>query len=93
VLSCFGHSATWWRSATLAVIVALVQRQHYAGIDIDYEDLHASDRSTFTAFIAQLAGALHAKGEVLPVDLFSKPDSRGCGNGRDRRRLRLDIRP
>jgi spore germination protein YaaH len=61
----------------VAAIVALVERQHYAGIDIDYEDLHASDRSAFTAFITQLAGALHAKGKVLSVDLFAKPDNRG----------------
>lgn len=65
------------RAQHVAAIVALVQRQHYAGIDIDYEDLHASDRSTFTAFITQLTGALHAKGKVLSVDLFAKPDNRG----------------
>jgi spore germination protein len=65
------------RAQHVAAIVALVQRQHYAGIDIDYEDLHASDRSTFTAFITQLASALHAKGKMLSVDLFAKPDNRG----------------
>lgn len=65
------------RAQHVAAIVALVERQHYAGIDIDYEDLRASDRSAFTAFITQLAGALHAKGKVLSVDLFAKPDNRG----------------
>jgi spore germination protein len=74
------------RAQHVAAIVALVQRQHYAGIDIDYEDLHASDRTAFTAFITQLAGALHAKGKVLSVDLFAKPDNRGY----DQRNLAQD---
>ena len=74
------------RARHVAAIVALVQRQGYAGIDIDYEDLLASDRSAFTAFITQLADALHAKGKVLSVDLFAKPTSRGY----DQRNLAQD---
>jgi spore germination protein len=74
------------RARHVAAIVALVQRQGYAGIDIDYEDLLASDRSAFTAFITQLADALHAKGRVLSVDLFAKPTSRGY----DQRNLAQD---
>jgi spore germination protein len=74
------------RAEHVAAIVALVQRQHYAGIDIDYEDLRASDRNAFTAFITQLAGALHARGKVLSVDLFAKPDNHGY----DQRNLAQD---
>jgi spore germination protein len=76
------------RAQHVAAIVALVQRQHYAGIDIDYEELLASDRSAFTAFITELAGALHAKGKVLSVDLFAKPTNRGY----DQRNLAQDYR-
>jgi spore germination protein len=76
------------RAQHVAAIVALVQRQHYAGIDIDYEDLLASDRSAFTAFVTQLASALHAKGKVLSVDLFAKPTNRGY----DQRNLAQDYR-
>jgi spore germination protein len=76
------------RAQHVAAIVALVQRQDYAGIDIDYEDLLASDRNAFTAFIAELAGALHAKGKVLSVDLFAKPTNRGY----DQRNLAQDYR-
>ena len=65
------------RAQHVAAIVALVQREHYAGIDIDYEDLRASDRDAFTAFLTQLADALHAKGKVLSVDLFAKTDHQG----------------
>ena len=74
------------RTRHVAAIVALVQREHYAGIDIDYEDLRASDRNAFTAFITQLADALHAKGKVLSVDLFAKPNNRGY----DQRNLAQD---
>ena len=76
------------RAQHVAAIVALVQRQDYAGIDIDYEDLLASDRSAFTTFIAELAGALHASGKVLSVDLFAKPTARGY----DQRNLAQDYR-
>lgn len=61
----------------LAAIVALVDSRHYAGIDIDYEDLRASDRQAFTAFITGLAGALHAKGKILSVALFAKATDAG----------------
>jgi spore germination protein YaaH len=76
------------RAEHIAEIVAFVQRQDYAGIDIDYEDLRASDRTAFTAFITELAAALHAKGKVLSVDLFAKPDNRGY----DQRNLAQDYR-
>ena len=58
-------------------IVALVQQHHYAGIDIDYEDLHPGDRQAFTTFIARLASALHAKGKILSVALFAKASNAG----------------
>jgi spore germination protein len=51
-------------------IVALVQRQDYAGIDIDYEELHAGDRQVFTQFVTELAAALHAHGKILSVAVF-----------------------
>jgi spore germination protein len=70
----------------VAAIVALVQRQHYAGIDIDYENLPATDRNAFTSFLVALASALHAHGKVLSVDLFAKTTDRGY----DQRNLAQD---
>jgi spore germination protein YaaH len=61
----------------VADIVALVNAQHYAGIDIDYEDLHAADRQAFTGFITALATALHASGKILSVALFAKASDAG----------------
>lgn len=56
----------------VAAITALVQRGGYAGIDIDYESLHAADRAAFTAFVARLAAALHARGKVVSVAVFAR---------------------
>ncbi len=61
----------------ISAIVALVRQHNYAGIDIDYEDLHAGDRQAFTTFVTHLAGALHAKGKILSVALFAKASEAG----------------
>jgi spore germination protein len=61
----------------VAEIVTLVDSNHYAGIDLDYEDLQAGDRQAFTAFVTSLAGALHAKGKILSVALFAKASNAG----------------
>ena len=41
-------------AAQVAAIVALVQRDQYAGIDVDYENLHAADRQAFSTFVTRL---------------------------------------
>jgi spore germination protein len=58
-------------------VVALVQREGYAGIDIDYEDLRAADRETFATFVTRLAGALHAKNKILSIAVFAKSTDAG----------------
>ncbi|MGP8001521.1 MAG: glycosyl hydrolase family 18 protein [Streptosporangiaceae bacterium] len=65
------------RANQVAAIVALAQRHDYAGIDIDYENLHASDRGAFSTFVADLARALHAHGKVLSVAVFAKTSNAG----------------
>jgi spore germination protein YaaH len=67
------------RGQQVSAIVALVLRHRYAGIDIDYENLRASDRGAFTAFIAALAAALHAHGKTLSVAVFAKASNAGYG--------------
>ncbi|HEX3646799.1 MAG TPA: glycosyl hydrolase family 18 protein [Pseudonocardiaceae bacterium] len=63
--------------AHVAAIVDLVDRDDYAGIDIDYEDLHAGDRQAFTDFLTKLSGVLHAHGKLLSVALFAKASDAG----------------
>ena len=59
-------------SSQIAAIVSLADQQDYAGIDIDYEGLHAGDRQAFSTFIARLGAALHAHGKILSVAVFAK---------------------
>jgi spore germination protein len=61
----------------VAQIVSLAETNHYAGIDLDYENLQAGDRQAFTAFVTSLAAALHAKGKILSVALFAKTTNAG----------------
>jgi spore germination protein YaaH len=58
-------------------IVTLVNRENYAGIDIDYENLKATDRETFTIFVTRLGQALHAQNKILSVALFAKTTDAG----------------
>jgi len=58
-------------------IVTLVTREGYAGIDLDYEDLKATDREAFTTFVARLGGALHTANKILSVALFAKTTDAG----------------
>jgi spore germination protein len=58
-------------------IVALVIRENYAGIDIDYEDLHGTDRAVFSTFVTNLGDALHAKNKILSVAVFAKTTDAG----------------
>jgi spore germination protein YaaH len=61
----------------IAAIVALVDKENYAGIDIDYEQLHAGDRQAFSTYVTPLAAALHAHGKVLSVAVFAKTTAAG----------------
>jgi spore germination protein len=48
-----------------------------AGVDIDYEELTASDRDAFSRFISALGRALHRRGKILSVDVFAKASDAG----------------
>lgn len=53
----------------------------YDGIDIDYENLFATDRSSFSSFINDLAVALHNEGKLLAVTVHPKTSEPGNWNG------------
>jgi len=65
------------RTAHVNDIVSLVTSNGYDGIDLDYETFAFSDGSpswkstqpNWTAFINELAGALHAQGKLLSVTI------------------------
>lgn len=58
-------------------IVDLVNRENYAGIDIDYENLKAGDRQAFTEFITKLGKELDAHDKILSVAVFAKETDEG----------------
>ncbi|WP_020659887.1 glycosyl hydrolase family 18 protein [Amycolatopsis benzoatilytica] len=74
------------RAAHIAAIVALVTERGFGGIDIDYEELSAGDRTAFTEFVSDLAAALHGRGKTLSVALFAKTTDAGY----DQRNLAQD---
>lgn len=65
------------RAEHIAKIVKLARQQNYSGIDIDYENFLAGDREVFTAFVTELARALHRAGKTLSVDVFAKASDQG----------------
>src|SRR4051794_16391185 len=69
------------RSAHVKALVNLVTTKGYDGLDVDYENMLATDRTHFTSFIVQLAKALHAKGKVLDVAVASKTAEPGDWGG------------
>jgi spore germination protein YaaH len=68
------------RSQHVRNIVEEVLSHNYDGIDIDYEALDSSLRDKYSAFITELARALHAQGKQLTIAVHAK-DCDGCGLG------------
>ncbi len=69
------------RAAHVRAVVDLVTVKGYDGIEIDYESMAATDRDRFTAFISQLANALHAEGKTLTVAVHPKTSEPGNWSG------------
>jgi spore germination protein YaaH len=69
------------RAVNLNALVNLAVTGGYDGIDLDYENLRASDRAAFTAFVQQLAAALHAQGKLLSVNVYAKTSEPGTWDG------------
>lgn len=72
------------RSRHVQNIVDEVLARNYDGIDIDYESLDVSLREPFSAFITELAAALHTHGKLLSVAVHGKDqDYGGLGGFQD----------
>lgn len=66
------------RQAHVKAIVALVKKNKFDGIDIDYEAKSAETRVYFSAFLTELSTALHKEKKKLicTVEARTPPDSR-----------------
>lgn len=69
------------RARHITAIVDLVTSHRWAGIDIDYESLRAADRDAYSAFIRELAAALHQKDKRLSVTVHAKTAEPGDWSG------------
>lgn len=74
------------RDQHVVALVDMVLREDVAGVDVDYEELTAADRTAFSAFLARLGPALRAHGRLLAVDVFAKDGDAGY----DQRNLAQD---
>jgi spore germination protein len=57
------------RKAVIQQIQTFVQKYGLDGINLDFENVAAADRSAFTTFIAELASSLHDVHATLSVDV------------------------
>lgn len=64
-----------------ATLVSLCLDAGYDGIDLDWESLEAKDRDRFSAFVEDLAAALHGKGLRLAVAVHPKTSEPGDWSG------------
>lgn len=65
----------------IAAIVRLVTTHQWAGIDVDYESLAASDRGAYSTFISDLATALHQAQKRLTMTVHAKTAEPGDWSG------------
>lgn len=69
------------RDAHARELTSLVVSKGYAGVDLDYEMLHAKDRDEFSAFVENLASDLHAEGKKLSIAVHPKTSEPGSWDG------------
>ncbi|MFW5669806.1 MAG: glycosyl hydrolase family 18 protein, partial [Acetivibrio ethanolgignens] len=60
------------RENLISQVMETVRQKGYGGVDIDFEYIRREDRDGFTAFVAEMADALHAEGYQLSVALAPK---------------------
>ena len=69
------------RAAHIQALTDLTAAHGYDGIDVDYEGMAATDRDRFSAFVSELATALHTQGRLLSVAVHAKTAEPGTWSG------------
>lgn len=69
------------RAAHVAAIVDLGQFSRWAGVDLDYESLAAADRGAYSAFVRDVATALHRVQKKLTLTVHAKTAEPGDWSG------------
>ena len=57
------------RKRAIEQLLAYVERQHFAGISIDFENIAAKAQPNFQRFVAELYAALNPKGLTVSVNV------------------------
>jgi spore germination protein YaaH len=63
------------RTASAQSMARLCREEHLYGIQLDFENLHVSDRDAFTAFARELADSVHAAGCQLSAAVVPRTDT------------------
>lgn len=63
------------RGRTIDALVELCRRHGFDGIQFDFENLHMTDRDSFTAFHREAARALHEAGFRISIAVVHRPDA------------------
>ena len=66
------------RTSHVATLVQLVLDRGYDGLDLDWELVPVADRDRFSAFVEELAGALHEEHRLLSIAVFPKESEPGA---------------
>ncbi|MFQ3587260.1 MAG: glycosyl hydrolase family 18 protein [Fimbriimonadaceae bacterium] len=69
------------RRRHIEALVAIVREDGFAGIDLDIESLEAGDRDRFSAYVEELAAALHRHRLRLTVTVHPKESDEGTWGG------------
>jgi len=69
------------RERHISAIVDLVRANAWPGIDIDYESLPAASRAAYSAFVRDLAIAVHSEGARLTITVHAKTSEPGTWSG------------
>ncbi len=69
------------QSRHVSALVNLVKSNGYDGLDVDYENLYAGDRSRYSSFLSKLATSLHSAGKTLSVAVHPKTSEPGSWSG------------
>lgn len=65
------------RAAHIATIIQTVRAHGWAGVDLDYESLPELDRNAYSAFVSDLADALHQAHARLSLTVHAKTSEPG----------------
>ncbi len=67
------------RRSTIDQIVRIVEDYRYDGINLDYEGVLSSDRDALTAYVVELAAALHARAKLMTMAVPAKTGDTSTG--------------